>query len=102
MRTASRVKSVGRFARSVDMMTQRPTMGSFLSSGKRLNPFNTNQNSILRYGEGIPEQLKCRVAGPPIIVYGHYIETPLARRWQMPKVIPGDQGEGMLFFTVHG
>src|SRR5438046_951298 len=32
--TESRAKSVGRLARSVEIMTQRPTMGSFLSSGK--------------------------------------------------------------------
>src|SRR3974390_2754459 len=29
----SRTKSVGRFARSVEIITHRPTMGSFLSSG---------------------------------------------------------------------
>src|SRR5882757_7354509 len=33
--TASRAKSVGRLARSVEIMTHRPTIGSFLSSGKR-------------------------------------------------------------------
>src|SRR5579864_1871288 len=33
MRTLSRTKSVGRLARSVEMMTQRPVIGSFLSSG---------------------------------------------------------------------
>src|ERR1700758_3379037 len=36
----SRTKSVGRLARSVEMITQRPTIGSFLSSGNALNPFH--------------------------------------------------------------
>src|SRR5579863_134080 len=35
----SRTKSVGRFARSVEIITQRPTIGSFLSSGTSLIPF---------------------------------------------------------------
>src|ERR1700758_1876628 len=37
----SRTKSVGRLARSVEIITQRPTIGSFLSSGNSLNPFYT-------------------------------------------------------------
>src|SRR5579863_3475630 len=36
----SRTKSVGRLARSVEIITQRPTIGSFLSSGNELNPFH--------------------------------------------------------------
>ena len=32
--TLSRKKSIGRLARSVEMMTHRPVMGSFLNSGK--------------------------------------------------------------------
>ena len=33
--TGWRMKSLGRLARSVAMMTQRPVIGSFLNSGKR-------------------------------------------------------------------
>src|ERR1700758_4284828 len=44
----SRTKSVGRLARSVEIITQRPTIGSFLSSGNSLNPFyTTTQTSHL-------------------------------------------------------
>src|SRR5579863_5141549 len=37
--TLSRRKSLGRLARSVEMITHRPVMGSFLNSGKRSSSF---------------------------------------------------------------
>jgi hypothetical protein len=39
----SREKSLGRLDRSVEMMTQRPVMGSFLSSGTLL-VYNRTEN----------------------------------------------------------
>src|SRR5580658_4868038 len=40
--TGSRVKSVGRLARSVEMMTHRPTIGSLRNSGTVDLPGNSN------------------------------------------------------------
>jgi hypothetical protein len=41
----SREKSLGRLDRSVEMMTQRPVMGSFLSSGTLL-VYNRTENVV--------------------------------------------------------
>src|SRR5271167_3726871 len=43
--TGSRLKSVGRLARSVEMMTQRPTIGSLRNSGTA----NLGQTTFLYY-----------------------------------------------------
>src|SRR5208337_2488027 len=50
--TGSRLKSVGRLERSVEMMTHRPTIGSLRSSGTD----NLEQTTLLSYSTAIPAQ----------------------------------------------
>jgi|SRR5579872_394504 len=69
-----------------------------------MNPFNmkTNETSILAYREGILEQFKLRQAGPRVIIYADYVETPLARKWQVSKVITGNRSQGALLVAIDG
>src|SRR5580658_6693448 len=87
----SRMKSVGRSARSVEIITQRPTMGSFLSSGTT-ESFPYYKTDILRREGGIAKYFDLRLAGRRLrIVYAHNVEPPLARRWlaaQVTLVLP--------------
>src|SRR4029078_9110707 len=96
--TASRAKSVGRLARSVEMMTQRPTMGSLRSSGNYWIPFHAvhkgcrarANGSILRLEVNVAEQFDLRLPGWLIVVHADDFEAPRAGSRQMAQVFPGD------------
>src|SRR5580698_11017015 len=100
----SRKKSVGRLARSVEIITQRPTIGSFLKSGtyeilsmggaefSNLRGPSLNGTSRLDGLIGQRRILKnfdVRGRRQTVIVYADYIEPPLARWWRSPQVFPG-------------
>ena len=55
--TLSRTKSVGRLARSVEMMTQRPVMGSLRSSGTAILP-------VLYYITSAANSTSCSATAP--------------------------------------
>ena len=48
MRTLSRMKSVGRLARSVEMITQRPVIGSLRSSGNESSSAPSSVQTCVR------------------------------------------------------
>src|SRR5579862_3691608 len=90
----SRTKSVGRLARSVEMMTQRPTIGSFLSSGNYgFLSAGVRKLCILRRERGVAENLDLRAVRESVIVYGDDIESPLARWWKSLAILASNLGD---------
>jgi len=73
----SRTKSVGRFARSVEMITQRPTIGSFLSSGTSANPFRGLAQTHILSRQGGASTSICGRGASTVIVYAYTLEPPL-------------------------
>src|SRR5580658_2037192 len=97
----SRMKSVGRLARSVEIITQRPTIGSFLSSGTTAS-FPYNKTDILRREGGIAKHFDLRLAGRRLrIVYAHDVEPPLARRGLAAQVLSCYRGDFAAFVAIH-
>src|ERR1700722_5622064 len=85
----SRTKSVGRLARSVEIITQRPTIGSFLSSGNyRVLSIGPHKPHILRRQRSIAKYFDLRGGTKICIVSAYNIESPLARWWQPPQIFP--------------
>src|SRR5215467_13712240 len=99
----SRTKSVGRFARSVEIITHRPTMGSFLSSGTPMSFPLENCASFAFYAakEAFRKQLDLRAGITTVIVYADNIESPLAPSWHGSQVFPNDFGDLPPFVPVH-
>lgn len=87
--TGSRLKSDGRRARSVAMITQRPVMGSFLSSG------NFDENL---FSAGIPActSICCRKARRPTLPATRYYSVRLGRKASRKNLISGGDVNKML------
>src|SRR5579859_3422215 len=98
----SRTKSVGRFARSVEIITHRPTIGSFLSSGNyRVLSRSSRKLDILRRQRSVAKHLNLRAGTKVRIVYAHNIESPLARGWQPPHILSSYGGHLSSLMTVY-
>jgi len=69
--TLSRRKSFGRFPRSVEMITQRPVIGSFRNSGKA---FLLEQFPLTRAG-GELETLNCTFSGVDVKMFPSVLHT---------------------------
>ena len=80
------------------MITHRPTMGSFLSSGTY---WTLHKIDILRRERGISEDLDLGLGGfRRFVVYAYYVEPPLARGFQLPQVLSYDDDDLAAFVTV--
>ena len=97
----SRTKSVGRFARSVEIITQRPTIGSFLSSGNYRILSALSKLHILRRHGSIAKYFDLRAGAETIIVYAYNIDSPLTRWWKAPTVLSCDLRQFPAFVIVH-
>ena len=97
------MKSVGRFARSVEMMTQRPTIGSFLSSGNYgILSEESRKPHILRRQGSISKHFNLRAGRAICIVYAYDIESPRARGRKPPQILVRHCGHFPPFVPVHG
>src|ERR1700735_2982906 len=97
----SRTKSVGRFARSVEIITQRPTIGSFLSSGNYGILSALSKLHILRRHGSITKYFDLRAGVKTIIVYAYNIDSPLARWWKPSTVLSCNFCDFPPFVMVH-
>jgi hypothetical protein len=91
---------VVRLARSVEMITQRPTIGSFLSSGNYKILSADAKPGILRRQGSIAKHFNPRAGGRTAIVYAHNIDSPLAHWWEVTQVLPCHFGYFAAFMPV--
>jgi len=66
----------------VEIITQRPTIGSFLNSGTQRTSLSEQAPSARNY-----ETAQSAAGWQTVIVYADHIETALARRWNLAQIL---------------